>query len=69
MTASARVAQKPGIGGKRTIAQRKLNKDPGKSALQEKIGESRGRKSERGGHATQDRLKRVKPFRTGMAGA
>lgn len=69
MTASAKVAAKPGAGGKRHIPRRKLNKPPGKSALQEKIGEAQGRKTERGAHATQDRLHRVKPFTAGMKGS
>ena len=67
MTASAKVAAKPGTGGKRALARRKLTR-PGKSKLQEIIGENQGRKSERGGHATQDRLQRVKPFTAGMKG-
>lgn len=61
MTASVKPA------GKRSIQPRKLNRDPGKSALQEKIGENQGRTTERAAHKTQNRLKRVQPFKAGMA--
>ena len=52
--------------GKRAIQRRKLTR-PGKSAIMEKIGENQGRKTERSAHSKQDRLKRVQPFKAGMA--
>lgn len=60
MTASAKA-------GKRAVQPRKLHLEPGKSALQEKMGEDQGRATERSAHKKQTRLKRVKPFRAGMA--
>lgn len=76
MTATKTMSKPPPAGkaarkpGKRAVPHRRLHLDPGHSALQEKIGENTGRKTQRAVNDTQHRTKNLRgvEFRTGTAG-